>query len=197
MKVSSLQVDVSRYRWVHLDDGDLWKTEAFQFDGSSKAAKWVPPTAYIAEPTTHKASNFMRFHPGAFVIDERCATELASLLERSGELLPILIEETTGPHYIYNVTSVVNLLDVAASRWATHQGVQLYLETFAFKERRFNELCFFKIHQQPTVPIFALEQQGVIATEDEFSAICAAKSLTGLIVKEEWTNGRHGYTTDR
>ena len=183
MKVYKVVADVDAFQSIHVEDGSLWGAPMLEFDGTSKAAGWLPPEVYVLMPKLVKG-NFYHLTPGAFVVDSVACETLRSLFERCAELLPLPHEGET--LQVVNVTQCINVLDKKRTEWeyGPRTGKPIRLVKHVFKPNRFIETPLFKIPETATAHIYTIEGQK--DPEDEFKFNVESKGLKGLLFKEVW-----------
>ena len=80
----------------------------------------------------------------------RACDALRDLLEPNGELLPL--DSKAGEYYFYNITTVIDALDLEKSRcafWCDTPTTAVDIEFFAFHEERLSGTAIFRIIEQP------------------------------------------------
>ena len=146
-----LRADCKHYRiLLPVDDAD-W--EIFHlFDGRSLRSKWTPVRVEVFRDKglnrNLPPSDLPSLTARVPVFGTRALEVLEDLLQDHGEVLPLdCVEE---PYYAYNITRLVDALDVEHSRIKLfdHGGVMDIPEP-AFYGRMIQDLTIFKIDQKP------------------------------------------------
>ena len=65
------------------------------------------------------------FMPGALVLDEKAHSALGDFLSRFGQLLELHVQGTGETLYFYNVTNLIDCIDMAASETLSDGGIVL------------------------------------------------------------------------
>ena len=82
----------------------------------SLAADWVPPTFELVGSDEFRSylpkTDFPTFTIATMVLDARAVARLRPILESCGEILPIRLSNDRDPLYLFNVTKIVNAVDM-------------------------------------------------------------------------------------
>lgn len=178
MKVFTLKADANRYQGLLPSDRSN-SLEVFQrFDGTSMATSWVPWKVEVARPEGFEDLPMGDFPLMAFhvpVFNARAADLLRPLLIDNGELLPLLCDE--GSYFAYNVTTVLDALDVEKSSVIrfTDGGIMRITRHEFLPEKVTSSI--FKIPQVPWMEVFVT---------DEFRDAVSQHRLTDFTFKLVW-----------
>lgn len=128
-----------------------------EFDGRSMAEKWEPPAVKAADQKDEAATLGDYALLGTIpVFSARAVDALGDLLRPNGELLPLLYSR--GDVYAYNVTTVVDALDPAASRVTRFaDGAVMWIDQYVFKQELLDGIAIFKIPELPRGYVFLTE----------------------------------------
>lgn len=87
----------------------------------SLMAEWKPPTLELVGSDTFNKfmpkGDFFHYLPSTVFLSARAADRLRPILERSGEILPVHLNNDRDMIYLFNVTCVVNAVDMKRSRF--------------------------------------------------------------------------------
>lgn len=188
MKVYEIIPDVNHYQSFLFDYPDqhpFWKSEEWVFDCRPKGATWSP-SVYIEHPKLKRGNVFAL--GGTLAFDAETTERLRTLLEMSGELLPLAYkgEQFTA----LNVTECVDALDDGKTKWVYGKstGAKIKIEQYAFHRHRLPEVPLFKIPETSKSRILTVE--GMKDPQDEFKPSIERFGLTGLTFKEIWNDGK-------
>ena len=188
MTIYSVRNDVKTYRYVLPTDAETTRQEPLLFDCERLLEGWKPPEVFVCEPKL-KRGNFMGVGMGGpFACDEqtRYHDEMAQLLEMSGELLPLPLENNTW--YIMNVLECINALDREHSEW--HPSMQT-MKIGGPKK------CVFHANRVPETPLFKIPETSrgeILCAENaydpayEFKRMYEHLGLTGLRFEKLWSD---------
>ncbi len=130
----------------------------------SLAADWVPPTFELVGSDEFRSylpkTDFPTFTIATMVLDARAVARLRPILESCGEILPIRLSNDRDPLYLFNVTKIVNAVDMRRSRFMElPSGAIGPCELLVFDPTKLpSEPLFFKNTQMGTcTEIFATE----------------------------------------
>ena len=116
---------------------------------------WIPPKV---EGRVSPVNDFPGISIGLPAFSERACNELRDLLEPSGELLPLDTE--VGNYYFYNITKVVDALDLANSIcdfWCDPPTTAVDIEYYSFKANLLDDVSIFRIYENPIATLVTNE----------------------------------------
>lgn len=183
MKIHMLYEDVNKFQMLAFEGMEQLSLEELTFDGRPRLAHWKPPGAFVYKPRL-KRGNFLALGGcSTFVVDATAAEELADLLEKSGELLPLTVNGEQ--FYVVNVTQCFDVLDHDHTKWK-HRSKRSSIDRFAFCADRLSVVSpLFKIPENNRSDILTIE--GLKDPQDEFKARVEQKGLKGLKFIEIWS----------
>ncbi len=183
MKIYRLRTDVNKFQSFFLEKEDALSLDELSFNGSHRLETWNDPGFYVMHPKLIKG-NFLGFGDasGALTVDTKALQVLEDLFEMSGELLPFTYKGAA--FQVVNVTNVIDVLDEERTQWFYEKGSSP-VERYVFHENRLTETPLFKIPQENSLDIFAVE--GIKDPEDEFKGRVEQSGLTGLTFEEVWS----------
>jgi hypothetical protein len=190
VRIYEVVPDVNHYQSFQFDypDADpFWKSNQWTFDCAPKASTWVPLKVNIVGPKL-KRGNFFNLGSGVVVLDAHATDALRTLLEMSGELLPLTYK---GEQFtVLNVADCVEALDDSKTKWVYGKstGATIKIEQYAFHRHRLPETPLFKIPETNKSAILTIE--GMKDPQDEFKPSIERFGLTGLTFKEIWNDGK-------
>lgn len=175
MTVYILKADANRYQGLLLCDRTNSLERLHRFNGTPFGASWVPWKVEIDRPEGYENSPFGDFPGMALhipIFAERAVSVLEPLLTGNGELLPLVCDE--GSYFAYNVTTVLDALDVEKSSLLrfTDGGIMNITHHEFFPEKVTSPI--FKIPQTPLMDVFVSE---------EFRAAVSKHDLKGFAFK--------------
>lgn len=180
MAILRVQVDVSKFQSLVPLDDEIWSSDQLVFNCTRKGAKWQPLRVEVVDPA-HAPGDFYHLCPGALVLGRRATEELADLVERSGELLPI----TCGSErlMVLNVLECRNVLDRTTTVWEYGEstGLPIRIVQYGFREEIVGE-GIFKVPE--TAKSEVLVATGMGGLRDEFVDRVVTSGLTGLAFEE-------------
>ncbi len=186
MKVYEIIPDVNHYQSFLFDYPSghrFWQSDEGVFDCTPKGATWSP-SVYIEHPKLKRGNIFAL--AGTLVLDAHATETLRTLLEMSGELLPLTYkaEQFT----VLNVIECVDALDDAKTKWVYGKstGAKIKIEQYAFHRHRLPEVPLFKIPETSKWGVLTIE--GMKDPQDEFKPSIERLGLTGLTFKEIWSS---------
>lgn len=153
-------------------------------DRQPKALGWLPPPMMLrwdsyASGGVAQACDFpVPDDSGSLVMSEHAMRELASELEPYGEFLPLDCNE--GSFWIFNVTFLVDALDVESSEWLPVPGEPSLLWREAFLPERIKDQIIFRL------PIQYKKSQTYFT--NRFLKIIQEKGLTGFDARLVWAD---------
>lgn len=183
MRVYRVTIDVEQYQWLIPEEESLWASGVLTFDCRRKAADWPRPAVYVQNPKL-EAGDFFNFAPGALVAGPSAFAAVGSVLERAGELLPLV--GTEGEYLALNVLECVNCLDQGATefRRSPRTGERIGIVRYEFHADRLDESSIFKIPETSRGEVLVYE--GLKDPEDEFKHLVEAAGLKGLVFELIW-----------
>jgi hypothetical protein len=152
----------------------------------SLAAEWTPPTFEIVGCDEFRSylpkSDFPTFLPSTAVLSARAVERLRPILIACGEILPIYLNNDRDVLYLFNVTRVINAVDMQRSKFLRFpSGGIMECERLIFDPTQFpdNALFFKNTQMGPVTEIFATE-----------AAVAAVKKarLTGYEFRLAWSD---------
>ncbi len=150
----------------------------------SLAAEWSPPTFEIVGCDEFRSylpkSDFPALLPSVAVLSARAAERLRPILLHCGEILPVYLSNDPDIMYLFNVTRIINAVDMKRSRFMElPSGAIGPCEKLVFDPAKIpDDALFFKNTQMgPVTEIFATE-----------AAVAAVKKarLTGHDFRLAW-----------
>lgn len=153
-----------------------------RFEGRPLKQSWIPARVDLFR----EATSFHRQIPGDFpyltagvpVFTPKSLTTLADLLELHGEILPL--QSKDGDFFAYNVTSVIDCLDVPNSQVARFDdGGIMDVKRYAFVPERLTAIPIFKIPQFPRSDVYVT---------DEFVKRVKDQGLIGFRFRHLWSS---------
>lgn len=158
---------------VSIDQLDLY--------GPPVGDRWMPVGIRIARPKRAAAAplpDFLGVTPFVPAFGERAVEALRDLLEANGELLPLRCEQ--GDYYAFNVTRLVEALDVERSAFRRFPDGRIQeIERHVFMPERIRPFPIFKLPHQ---------RRSSVYVTDEFARRAAAAALTGMSLREVWSD---------
>jgi hypothetical protein len=155
MKVFILKADANRYEGLLPSDRSNSHEVFRRFDGTPMGTSWVPWKVEVARPEGYESlplGDFPLMATHVPVFSERAVALLEQLLIENGELLPLLCEE--GSYFAYNVTTVLDALDVQKSSVVRfHNGRIMDITRHEFFPPKVTS-SIFKIPQVPRMDVF-------------------------------------------
>ena len=156
MNVYILKPDANRFQNLLCIDEDCidWLQK---FDGSSLASFWKPLTVeVIPEEDNPPASDFPKLALHIPTFSKRATIALKEILDKHGELLPLLCRE--GEYYTYNVTRVLDILNEDKSTIVRFSdGGILNIEDYSFNFAELGDCPIFKLPRMPLMDVFVTE----------------------------------------
>lgn len=173
MKIYKVDTDITSSQIIQRDDRD----DLFIFDCTPLKEKWDRNGWYIYNPID-PSSNFYCTPAATLIFDkEVLASELYTLLEISGEILPADIEGEN--YYFLNVRECINALNKEKT---THHiyadGTKGRFKDFVFYPQRIGGNPLFKIPETRANDVLCFE--GILDPWDEFKGRYDQLGLKGL-----------------
>jgi hypothetical protein len=175
MTVYILKADANRYQGLLSCDRSNSLKVLQRFNGTPMRDSWIPWKVEIDRPEGYENSLFGDFPlliSAVPVFTERAVALLEPLLTGNGELLPLVCDE--GSYFAYNVTTVLDALDVERSsllRFTSGEIMNITHHEF-FPGKVTSPI--FKIPQTPLMDVFVTE---------EFRAAVSKHNLKGFAFK--------------
>jgi hypothetical protein len=138
-----------------------------------------------------------------FVFNERAGEILEPILKADGEMLPVRIKGQSGQYYLYNCTTVIDVLDQKRSMWIHYKESQHFQHKFparrrievpAFHSSRLKKTNLFK-YPEGMSSVYVVERTGDHGV-GEFKALFEHHGLTGLHFDLLWS-GKDGPARQR
>jgi hypothetical protein len=152
----------------------------------SLAPEWSPPTFEIVRDDEFRShlpkSDFPTYLPSTAMLSRRAVKRLRPVLAACGEILPIYLSNDRDILYLFNVTRVINAVDMNRSKFLRFpSGRIMTCERLIFDPALIpSDVLFFKNTQMgPATHIFATER-AVAAVEQAY--------LTGYEFRLAWSN---------
>jgi hypothetical protein len=152
----------------------------------SLAARWLPPTMTIVTSDAFRSHlskcDFPSYLPSTAMLSSRAVDRLRSLLLTCGEVLPIHVSNDQEAFYLFNVTRIINAVDMKRSKFMKlPSGAIGPCELLIFDPALIpSDALFFKNTQMgPATRIFVTER-----------AVAAVESagLTGYEFRLAWSD---------
>ncbi len=178
MNVYDLRAAADDYQCLVMTQGDLFEF-ARRFNGTPMVLPWTDVTIEVYSKAVPKG-DFPSLIPDVPVFSRRAVEALADLLQGNGEALPISLGEEE--YYLYNVTRVVDALDLARSEiLLSDDGLRvLMVKKYAFSEKLLLGLTIFKLPEAHT---------GTVLVTDAFVDRVRSKNLKGFWFPAVWSSG--------
>jgi hypothetical protein len=161
---------------VFASDKDL---DSGMFDAEGAALSWLksPRVEVFIEPRAKKAKprvDISPLTPGALVLNDKAKAALGPFLSRFGQLLALQCAD--GPEYFYNVTNVVDCIDLANSK--TRASGSIAKEAF-FEDKVPDEPTVFKDPRTAATRVYVNE-----AAKNILEGLIAGAGITGAAFAE-------------
>jgi hypothetical protein len=183
MKMYSIKADTN-YQWLmpQIDEKDL--LDLMTFDCEPKSKQWPDIEWFIFNPKRKLGNFFCLGSNGKIAFDEMVFnSDLYSLLEMSGEILPIKLGATN--LYILNVLECVNALNDKKTKWAIYEdGTKGRILEYSFYESRLSESPLFKIPETSKAEILTCSHD----YDDDFINLYRELGFTGLVFDEIYSS---------
>lgn len=174
MKIYEVQTDITKCQIIQRDD----HSELHEFACKKMSDQWISQGWYIYNPLDEK-THFYDTPGSTLIFDEFIrASDLGTLLEMSGEILPIEIENEK--YYFLNVLGCYNLLNKELTEFEVYpDGTKSsIIEKYSFYENRIGGNPLFKVPETSKYQILCFE--GICDPWDEFKGRYDEMGLTGL-----------------
>lgn len=173
MRIYKVKPDVTKCQLIQRDDN----YELVNFDCLPKKEDWLKDDWYIYDPIKPK-THFYITAGSTIIFDEVVYnSDLLTLFEISGEVLPIEIENEK--YYFINVTNCINALDKEKTKYHFYpDGSKGRIKDFIFHSNRVGGPPLFKIPETRKVDILCSE--GIVDSWDEFKGRYDELGFTGL-----------------
>jgi hypothetical protein len=152
----------------------------------SLAAEWSPPTLEIVCRDAFRSylpkCDFPAYLPSTAMLSSRAVERLRPVLTACGETLPIYLSNDRDILYLFNVTRVINAVDMKRSKFLRFpSGRIMTCERLIFDPAFIpSDALFFKNTQMgPATHIFATERAVTVVESAD---------LTGYDFRLAWTN---------
>ncbi len=147
--------------------------------GTRLAESWTKLLFFPTDPTLPRG-DFLNVKGYVLACPERVARQLSPILEASGELLPIEVEDAGEPYVLWNIVKAIEGLDQERSTW--RDAVRWQDAQYAFHAERLPpESQVFRVPMPPST-VFSLG----LGNEADFVSRYQALGLTGLTFKKVW-----------
>jgi hypothetical protein len=173
MKVFEFRnADNQAYLYSSGDDYDRCDPNPPRAIGNS----WSPPTFELVRSdefhTLLPKTDFPTFLLGTMVLSERAVDRLRPILDACGEILPINLSNDRDKLYLFNVTRLIDVVDVERSKFfEMPSGAMGYCEALALTPTKIpHGPVFFKTNQ-------AVSVTSLFATEEAVSAVSNARLM--------------------
>ncbi len=191
MKIYKVNTDIRISQIIQRDDHD----ELFDFNCSPMLNNWKSDGWYIYNPIDPK-SNFYCTPGGVLIFDEKVyESDLYTLLEMSGEILPVEIEGEK--FYFLNVMECINALNKEATKYETYlDGTKSsIIEKHVFHPQRIGGNPLFKIPETRRNDVLCFE--GISDPWDEFKGRYDELGFTGLEFIELYDSDKENKRNNR
>jgi hypothetical protein len=149
MTVFMLGADANCYENLVLEREQDYEKLLDTFDGTPMSASWRPLRVKVLLDKDHKGrlpSDFPSLDGTIPVFSKRGVEALRDLLEPNGEILPI--DCAQGTYFAFNVTRVVDALDVERSELELFDdGEIMNVARYELKAEKLNDAAIFKLPQ--------------------------------------------------
>jgi hypothetical protein len=151
------------------------------FDGEPRAATWTPiRMKHVREGSRGEkwvSGDFPAGGMGDLILNYRAKDRVGMILERYGELLPLMCEEQE--YWTLNVTCFIDALDESKSvvLRATDEDRILLIDKYAFRSEALENAMLFKLPQL---------RRGAFLVSEAFVELIKSSGLTGLAFKQIW-----------
>jgi hypothetical protein len=151
----------------------------------SIGAGWMPPTFELVGCDEYRSylpkTDFPTLVIGTAVLSARAVDRLRHLLTSCGEILPIRCSNDPDKFYLFNVTRIINAVDMVQSEFMPlPNGAIGPCERLVFDPNKLKDALFFKTTQMGTF-------YELFASEAVVNAVKKAR-LTGFNFKLAWTD---------
>lgn len=173
MKVFQVQADITKCQIIQRDD----REDLHEFKCEKMINIWDMDNWYIYNPLDPKCHFFTT--PGATLIfdDFILKSDLGTLLEMSGEILPVKIDRDN--YYFLNVTNCINALNNKLTTYHIYpDGTKDRYKDFVFYSYRIGGIPLFKVPETCSNQVLCFE--GISDSWDEFKGRYEELGLIGL-----------------
>jgi hypothetical protein len=184
MDIYIAKADSNNAQWIIPKVSEEILLDVLSFDCITKGEQYGNFEWYIFNPK-EKKGNFYMGVPNALIFDQKVYdSELFTLFEMAGEILPIHLE--SGEElYALNVLECVNMLNKEDTIYDFYDdGTKGRILNYSFYENRISESAIFKIPETSNSEV--LTYSGVHDSEDEFFHLYKKLGFKGLVFKEIW-----------
>lgn len=156
----------------------LYKT----FDGHSQINSWTPLKVIVLqeeEQTKKLQGDFPALTSNIPVFSEYASQVLNDILANNGEILPLDCGNKDAIYYAYNVTKVVDALDLEKSeiKYFKDSTKVMRIVHYAFKPEKLHNVYIFRLPQMPLMYVFVT---------DDFVDVVTRNKLTGFAFEQVW-----------
>lgn len=182
LNVFELSWDVGVYQKLRPHTTTDMKT-FWGFDGTSKLPGWAPASVKLFRESDFfqgkLPSEFPYLTAGVPVFTPVALAALEDLLKPHGELLPLQSQD--GAFYAYNVTAVVDALDISQSdiKFMEDCSRIVIVNRYAFRQDQLTGIPIFKVPQL---------RKGRVFVTDEFVQRVNDQGLTGFRFRHLWSS---------
>lgn len=157
MNVYILKPDANRFQNL-ICTGEDYVDWFLKFDGSSLRSSWKPLVVQVFHKEEDPpASDYPSLALHIPVFSKRATLVLKEMLDKHGELLPLLCRE--GEYHAYNVTRVLDILNEGNSNLVRFtSGRILNIEDYSFNFAELGDYPIFKLPQTPLMDVFVTEE---------------------------------------
>lgn len=178
MKIYEVQTDINTCQIIQRDD----HYELHEFNCQKMMDKWISDGWYIFNPMDEKSHFYDT--PGATIIFDQFIREsdLGTLLEMSGEILPVKIDGEN--YYFLNAQECINVLNKENTTFEIYSDgtKSSMIDKYSFHPQRIGGIPIFKIPETCSHQILCFS--GVSEPWDEFRGRYDEMGLTGLLFTE-------------
>lgn len=166
----------------HRDSGLL----RVQLGHGSKTSEWHRIRLFVQNPGK-PISDFL-WLGSELVSSERARSLVGPSIDKHGEWLPVSIDGVAGDYYIYNSTTVIDVLNPKLSIWEFFKETGTSnIAAPAFFGKRLGQQWVFKYPMEGLVGLHVLERTGC-ARDNEFKALIENFGLTGIDFRVLWSD---------
>ncbi|MFM2142760.1 MAG: hypothetical protein RLZZ476_1304 [Verrucomicrobiota bacterium] len=183
MQVLEVIQDGNNYQDARCPGFDQLRTEQWDLDGTTRSAAWSPVQLVVRNPKARK-THFLTWAGNKFVLtaEQLDDPEFGPILIRSGELLPITIDDKEAK--LLNVIPKTDCVDDQKSLWRDNGGTRKRLMKVYFLPDKVPKGKFFKLMHGPA-QMFIAHFPGENRLDD-FKAIYDRRKCKGLRFRLLW-----------
>jgi hypothetical protein len=152
---------------------------------------WKKPTFYLHNPVQAKDTDFYDLTSGTLAFGKRVYEGiLGEILERCGELLPAVREDTHDEFYILNPLACFNCLNREKTKFETTPDgtVMTHVHEYSFRPERIGGETVFRIPETHRTDLLA--SSGRVDQSEEFFHQYHAGGYTGLKFEKLWSESK-------